>query len=62
MLNLPFIVEHGSNRKALSDWFDEQIGPDIAPLGDLYYDWIESSTINADKLVEQYLKETSQLK
>ncbi|MEW9701214.1 dehydrogenase [Paenibacillus sp. SI8] len=32
MLNLPFIVENGSNRKVLADWFDEHVGPDIAPL------------------------------
>ncbi|MFD0698220.1 dehydrogenase [Paenibacillus sp. GCM10027628] len=32
MLNLPFIVENGSNRKALADWFDEHVGPDIAPI------------------------------
>ncbi|MDF2649970.1 MAG: hypothetical protein K0Q73_5775 [Paenibacillus sp.] len=32
MLNLPFIMENGSNRKALSDWFDENVGPEIAPL------------------------------
>ncbi|OCT14789.1 dehydrogenase [Paenibacillus pectinilyticus] len=32
MLNLPFIVDHGSNRRALADWFDEQVGPEIAPI------------------------------
>lgn len=32
MLNLPFIVEHGSNRKLLADWFGEHVGPEIAPL------------------------------
>lgn len=32
MLNLPFIVENGSNRKALSDWFDINVGPELAPI------------------------------
>ncbi|MGG1516723.1 dehydrogenase [Paenibacillus oryzisoli] len=32
MLSLPFIVENGSNRKLLSDWFDENVGPEIAPI------------------------------
>lgn len=32
MLNLPFIVENRSNRKALADWWDEHIGPSVAPI------------------------------
>ena len=27
MLNLPFIVENGSNRRLLADWFGEHVGP-----------------------------------
>jgi toxin CptA len=32
VLNLPWIVEHASNRKALADWWAERVGPDIAAL------------------------------
>jgi hypothetical protein len=32
MLNLAFIVDTGSNRKVLSDWWEENISPQIAPL------------------------------
>jgi hypothetical protein len=32
MLNLPFIVDNGSNRKALADWWEEHVSPDIASL------------------------------
>ncbi|MGF9712111.1 dehydrogenase [Paenibacillus sp. JMULE4] len=30
MLNLPFIAEHGSNRKVLADWFDDNVCGEIA--------------------------------
>ncbi len=30
--HLPFIVENGSNRKALCDWWDENVCADIAKL------------------------------
>lgn len=32
LLHLPWIVENGSNRKALSDWWEEQVCPEIASL------------------------------
>jgi predicted RNase H-like nuclease len=32
VLNLPWISEHGSNRKKLADWWEEQVCPDIAAL------------------------------
>lgn len=32
MLNLPYIAEHGSNRKLLADWFDENVCGDVAAL------------------------------
>jgi hypothetical protein len=32
VLNLPFIVENGSNRKLLSDWWEEHVCPEIAEL------------------------------
>ncbi|MFK7694505.1 dehydrogenase [Paenibacillus sp. HJGM_3] len=32
VLNLPFIVENSSNRKLLSDWWDENVCPEIAQL------------------------------
>lgn len=32
LMNLPYIVEHSSNRKVLADWFDENICPEIAAL------------------------------
>jgi toxin CptA len=32
VLNLPWIVENGSNRKALADWWAENVGPEIAAL------------------------------
>lgn len=35
VLNLPFIAENGSNRKLLSDWWDENVCPDIAALWDV---------------------------
>lgn len=37
-----------------SDWFLEKFG-------ELYTDWLLTSTINAQQIVEQYLKETGQL-
>ena len=30
--HLPFIVEHSSNRKALADWWEENVCPDIAAI------------------------------
>jgi toxin CptA len=30
--NLPFIAENGSNRKILSDWWDEHVNADVAAL------------------------------
>ncbi|NEW09205.1 dehydrogenase [Paenibacillus sp. SYP-B3998] len=47
MLNLPFIVDSGSNRKALSDWFDENVGPDIAPLWNVERDVLNLAFRNA---------------
>ncbi|WNR45188.1 dehydrogenase [Paenibacillus roseipurpureus] len=41
MLNLPFIVENGSNRRVLADWFDEHVGPEIAPIWN-----VELETLN----------------
>ncbi|NHN33046.1 dehydrogenase [Paenibacillus agricola] len=35
LLNLPWIVANGSNRRLLSDWWDEHIGPEIAELWDV---------------------------
>ncbi|MGG1599339.1 dehydrogenase [Paenibacillus naphthalenovorans] len=32
LLNLPYIVENGSNRKVLADWFDENVCGEIAAL------------------------------
>ncbi|MCS7464753.1 dehydrogenase [Paenibacillus doosanensis] len=32
LLNLPWIVEHNSNRKLLADWWDENVCPEIAEL------------------------------
>lgn len=32
MLNLPYIAENSSNRKLLSDWFDEHVCPEVAAL------------------------------
>lgn len=32
ILNLPWIVENGSNRKALADWWTEHVCPEIAKL------------------------------
>lgn len=32
ILNLLWINEHGSNRKLLSDWWDEHVCPEIAKL------------------------------
>ncbi len=32
MLNLPFIMETGSNRKALADWWEQNVSAEIAPL------------------------------
>jgi toxin CptA len=31
-LNLPWIVEHQSNRKVLSDWWEENVSAEIAEL------------------------------
>ncbi|TXK81002.1 dehydrogenase [Paenibacillus sp. N3.4] len=38
MLNLPFVIDNSSNRKVLSDWFDENIGPEIAPIWNVELD------------------------
>lgn len=35
MLNLLWIANNGSNRRALADWFEEQVAPDIAALWDM---------------------------
>jgi len=35
VLNLSFIAENGSNRKLLSDWWDDNVCPDIAKLWDV---------------------------
>jgi hypothetical protein len=32
ILNLPWIVEHSSNRKALCDWWDENVRQEVAEL------------------------------
>jgi hypothetical protein len=32
MLSLPFIVDNGSNRRLLADWFGEHVAPEVAPL------------------------------
>ncbi|MEF3306399.1 dehydrogenase [Paenibacillus sp. GYB003] len=32
VLNLPYIAENSSNRKLLSDWWDENVSADIAQL------------------------------
>jgi hypothetical protein len=32
VMNLPWIVEHGSNRKMLADWWEANVCPDIAGL------------------------------
>lgn len=32
LLHLPWIVENRSNRKVLSDWWDENVAPEIAEL------------------------------
>lgn len=32
ILNFAWIAEHGSNRKKLSDWWEENVCPDIANL------------------------------
>jgi trehalose-6-phosphatase len=32
LMNLPFIVENGSNRKRLSDWWEENVCAEIAAL------------------------------
>ncbi|MEI7025541.1 stalk domain-containing protein [Paenibacillus sp. y28] len=44
----------GAFSETLTDWL-------YATFGDLYLDWLESSTINATELVEDYLVETGQL-
>lgn len=38
MLNLPWIHENGSNRKVLSDWWEEQVGLEIAHLWEVDQD------------------------
>lgn len=35
MLHLPFIVENSSNRRLLADWWEENVGPEIAELWDI---------------------------
>ncbi|WP_028550091.1 hypothetical protein [Paenibacillus sp. UNC451MF] len=35
LLNLPWIVENSSNRKVLSDWWDENVCTEIAELWDV---------------------------
>jgi hypothetical protein len=32
MGHLLWIVENGSNRKVLADWFEEQVAPELAPI------------------------------
>lgn len=32
ILNLPFILEHQSNRKVQADWWEEHVAPEIAQL------------------------------
>ncbi|SFL68219.1 toxin CptA [Paenibacillus sp. 1_12] len=32
ILNMPWIVANGSNRRLLSDWWDEHIAPEVAEL------------------------------
>ncbi|MBP1157145.1 MULTISPECIES: dehydrogenase [unclassified Paenibacillus] len=32
LMNLPYIAEHGSNRKVLADWFDENVCGEVAAL------------------------------
>ncbi|GAA3411024.1 dehydrogenase [Paenibacillus hodogayensis] len=38
VLNLPYIVEHSSNRKLLSDWWSENVCADIATLWNVEQD------------------------
>jgi hypothetical protein len=44
ILNLPFVVENGQNRKKLSDWWEEEVCPEIASL------W----GVRPDKLAEAF--------
>ncbi|WP_442603239.1 dehydrogenase [Paenibacillus sp. KN14-4R] len=32
LLNLPFILEHGSNRRELANWWDQHLADDIAAI------------------------------
>lgn len=32
LLNLPWIAEHGDNRKILADWWETEIAPDISEI------------------------------
>jgi len=32
LLNIVFVVEHNSNRKALADWWDDNVAADVAAL------------------------------
>ncbi|MNR61816.1 hypothetical protein D3C85_1836690 [compost metagenome] len=41
LLHLPFIVENGSNRKVLADWWAEHVSPSVAELWN-----VEASTLN----------------
>ncbi|WJH37077.1 dehydrogenase [Paenibacillus sp. CC-CFT747] len=47
ILNLPFIVENGSNRKLLADWFEENAASDIAKLWNLEPGAVASAFRNA---------------
>jgi hypothetical protein len=41
LLHLPYIVENGSNRKALAAWWAEHVCPSIAPIWN-----VEEATLN----------------
>src|SRR5690348_695343 len=43
VLHLPWIIDHGSNRKALADWWVEQIAPDIAKLWNIDQDALSNA-------------------
>ncbi|MCC2686474.1 MAG: dehydrogenase [Paenibacillaceae bacterium] len=41
VMNLPWIVEHGSNHKLLADWWAENVCPEIAKLWNVDADVLE---------------------
>ncbi|MFD0715280.1 dehydrogenase [Paenibacillus sp. GCM10027626] len=43
ILNLPWIVEHQSNRRLLADWWDEHISDEIAQLWEVDRDKLRAA-------------------